>query len=215
MDVRRRGDDEINGATARLAATPDQSRCEPTPFARNGSVNREGVEGRLDDPEPLRSPCSLVIGRSDQHAEVQLRKRHSADRALKFAWALGADQNRCVEEDAHLREGIDESAGETGEVVFKRQRRGRQPDALQIFTTDPLTRSRRPKPSDRTTGHRDSELFACLGSPQYVTDVVSELLLRDRRHSDTVAVLLPALDGRLAADQMQALWPFDHSSCTV
>src|SRR5712691_11728862 len=75
VDVRRRRDDEINGTTARLAATPDQGRREPTPFARDGSVNRERLEGRLDDPEPLRSSCSLVIRRSDQHAEVQLSKR--------------------------------------------------------------------------------------------------------------------------------------------
>ena len=74
MDVRGRGDDEINGTTAWLAATPDQSRCEPTPLARNGRVNRERIEGRLDDPESLRSSCSLVIGDSDQHAEVKLRK---------------------------------------------------------------------------------------------------------------------------------------------
>ncbi len=125
MDVGRRRDDEVNGTTARLAATPDQGRREPTPFPRNGSVNRERIEGRLDDPEPLRPARPLIIGRRDQHAEVQLRKRRSADRALEFTGAFGADQNRRIEEDTHLGEGIDESAGETGQVVVKRQRRRR------------------------------------------------------------------------------------------
>lgn len=198
VDVRRRRDDEIDGTTARLAATPNQSRREPTPFARDAGVNGERIEGRLDDPEPQRSPCSLVVRRSDQHAEVQLRKRRSADRALQFTRALGADQNRRIEEDTHLREGIDESAGETGQVVFKRLRRRRQPYPLQILTTDPLTWSRRAKPSDRPTRHRDSELFACLGSPEYLTDVVAELLLLDRHHAHMVAVLLPAVERRLA-----------------
>jgi len=88
MNVRGRSDDEIECATARLAAACDQSRCEPAPLARDGCVDSERIERRLDDPEPLDPACPLVVGRSDQHAEVKLRERRSADRTLEFTWAL-------------------------------------------------------------------------------------------------------------------------------
>lgn len=101
MSVRGRSDDEIECATARLAAACDQSRCEPAPLARDGCVDRERIERRLDDPEPLDPTCSLVVGSSDQHAEVEFRKRRGADRTLELTWALCADQHRRVEQCSH------------------------------------------------------------------------------------------------------------------
>jgi len=101
MDVRGRGDDDIERATARLAAACDQSRREPAPFARDCCVDRKWIERRLDDPEPLDSPCPLVVGSSDQHAEMELRERRGADRTLELARALCADQHRRVEQHPH------------------------------------------------------------------------------------------------------------------
>ena len=53
MNVRRCGDDEIDGTAARFAAASDQGCCKPSPFARDGRIDRKRIEGCLDDPEPL------------------------------------------------------------------------------------------------------------------------------------------------------------------
>jgi len=53
---------EIDGATAGLTAARDEGRRESAPLARDGSVDRKRIEGRLHDAEPLRPPCSLVGG---------------------------------------------------------------------------------------------------------------------------------------------------------
>lgn len=130
VHVRRRGDDEIDGTAARLAAASNEGCCKSTPFTRDGGVDGERIEGGLDDPEPLRPARPLIVGAGDQHAEVQLRERRSADSALQLAWAFGRDQDRRVKEDTHLREGIDELPGKAGQVVLERLRRRRLPDAL-------------------------------------------------------------------------------------
>ena len=101
MDVRRRGANEIERAATRLAVARDQSGGEPAPFARDRCVDRERIKRRLDDPEPLDAPCSLVVDRSDEHAEVELRQRGRADRTLELARALCADQHRRVEQHTH------------------------------------------------------------------------------------------------------------------
>lgn len=214
VDVRGGCDDEIDGATTRLAATCDQCRCEPPPFPRNSGIDGKRIESRLDNPESLRPPCPFVIGGSDQYTEVQLGKRRGADRTLQLAWALGPDQNRCIEKDPHLRERIDEPAGETDQIVLERLRRRRLPDTLQTRTADPLPWSSRAEPGDWTTRHCDGELFACLGAPENLTDVVPKLLLRDGRHSIRVAVLLPMeVDGgRLDDRKVCALTSSAH--CT-
>jgi hypothetical protein len=53
VDVRRRGDREVDSSTARFPAVADDRCCEPTPFPRDGRVDRERVERGLDDAEPL------------------------------------------------------------------------------------------------------------------------------------------------------------------
>jgi DNA-binding PadR family transcriptional regulator len=56
---------------------------------------------------------------------------------------------------------------------------------------DPLPGTSRAKLRDGAAGDRDGELLTRLGAPEHLADVVAKLLLRDRRHDDRVAVLLP------------------------
>ena len=53
MDVRRRRNHEVDGPTARLSTTPDQSGGKPTPFTRDSGVNRKRIERRLDHAKAL------------------------------------------------------------------------------------------------------------------------------------------------------------------
>lgn len=101
MNVCGRRDDEIERATAWLAAPCDQSCCESAQFTRDGCVDRERIERRLDDPEPRDPPRALVVGRRNEHAEVELCERGGADCTLELAWALRADQHRRVEQRSH------------------------------------------------------------------------------------------------------------------
>ncbi|HVC88805.1 MAG TPA: hypothetical protein VNC40_15455 [Gaiellaceae bacterium] len=182
MSVCRCGDDKIDRSAARFAAPADQGCREPAPFARDRRIDRERIEGRLDDSEPLRPARSFVVRTGDQHPEMQLGERRGADRSLQLPGTFGPDQDGGVEKDTHLRKRIDEATRQTSQVVFERLRRGRLPDPLQAWTGDPLAGARRPEPSDRAAGDGDSELFACLRPPQYLANVIPEFLLWDRRH---------------------------------
>lgn len=101
MDVRGRRDDEVESTTAGFASACDQRRRQPAPLTRDGRIHGERVEGRFDDPEPLRSTRPLVVRRGDQHPEMQLREGCSADRPLEVARAVRTDQDGRVEDGSH------------------------------------------------------------------------------------------------------------------
>lgn len=131
MHVCGRPNQEVERSPAWLPAATDDGCREPSPFARDGSTDRQRVEGRLDDAEPSRAARSLVFLAGNENAEVQRGDRGGADPAFEIAWALGADEDRGVEGDAHLfDEGVGDLAGEAGEIGVERLRRGRAPDLL-------------------------------------------------------------------------------------
>ncbi len=101
VHVCRGGDNEVDGSAAWLPAAADDGGCEPTPFACDSGVNRQRVEGGLDDAETLRPASAFVVGVCDEDTEMQLSERRGADGTLQVAGALGAYQDGSVEEDAH------------------------------------------------------------------------------------------------------------------
>ena len=72
MNVRGSGDHEIERPLPRLSPAADDGCCKPSPFARDLSVDGQGIEGGLDHTEPLRPPGALVFRVGDEDAEVQL-----------------------------------------------------------------------------------------------------------------------------------------------
>ena len=174
MDVRRRGDREVDSSSARFPPAAHERCREPRPFARDGGVDRERVERGLDDAEPLRPSSSLVVRAGDEDAKVEFGEGRGADGAFQLAGAFCRDQDRGVEKDAHLlRESIGELAGKPRQIVVERLRCGGLPDSLQAGTADPLAWACRPESGDWTTRDRHGELFAGFGTPQHLADVVA------------------------------------------
>jgi len=199
MHVRRGGDHEVECAPTRLAATTDDRRREPPPLSRDGGINRQGIERGFDDAEPLRPASPLVLLAGDDDTKVQLGERGSADRAFELAGTVCRDQNRGIEENAHLLgEDVRDRAGKPRQVFVERLRRRRLPHSPEGGPGHPLARVRWPEPGDRTPRDGHCELFARLGPPQHLADVVAQLLLRNRGHDLKVALLLPEV-GALAA----------------
>lgn len=71
MCVRRGGNRKVDGAPSRLAATRDNSRCEPSPLPRDSRVYRKRIEGRFHDAQPLGPARPFVVRIGDQDSEVQ------------------------------------------------------------------------------------------------------------------------------------------------
>ena len=72
VDVGGGGDGEVHRAPARLAAAGADRGGEASPFARDGGVDRQRLEGRLDHAEAQAAAGALVGVAGDEHAEVQL-----------------------------------------------------------------------------------------------------------------------------------------------
>jgi hypothetical protein len=72
VDVRRGCDHKIERATARLPASVNDGRRKSPPFTRNGGVDGQWIERRLNDAEALRSTGPLVFLTSNKNAEVKL-----------------------------------------------------------------------------------------------------------------------------------------------
>ena len=194
MDVRGRGDHEVERPPPWLSPAVDNGCSQSSPFACDGCVDGEGIERCLDNTEPLGPPGPLVLRVGDEDAEMQLGKRRGADRAFELARAFCADEHGGVEEGSHLfGEEIRNLGGKRREIVVERLRGRRVPDSLQCRTVDPSAWACRPEAGDRTACDGNGELLACFGSPQHVADVVSELFLRNRGHDRRVALLLPGL----------------------
>src|ERR1044072_400811 len=100
VDACRRRDHKIHCALAWAPAALGDRGRKAAPFAGDRRIDRQRIEGRLDDPEALRAACSLVCLARGEDAEMQLRERRDADRALELAWICGTDQHGRVEEDA-------------------------------------------------------------------------------------------------------------------
>jgi hypothetical protein len=166
VDVCGRGDHQIERAPPWFPPTTDDSCGEPTPFASDGRIDREGIEGGLDDAEPLRPSRSLVLRVGNKDAEVQLGERCNADPTFEVTWALRPDENRRIEEGPHLfGEEIGDFGRELREVIVERLWRGRVPDSLQRGALDPLVRACGAEAGDRTARDGDGELLAGFGSP--------------------------------------------------
>jgi NAD(P)-dependent dehydrogenase (short-subunit alcohol dehydrogenase family) len=84
-DVRGRRDREIHGSAARLPAALGDGSREPAPFSSYCCIDRQWVEGGLDDPESLGAASAFVRVACHKHAEVQLRERRCTDCAFQFA----------------------------------------------------------------------------------------------------------------------------------
>lgn len=131
MHVRGCCDHEVESSSARLPAAADEGCREPPPFACDCSIDRKRVEGRLNDAEPLGPACSLVFRAGDEDAEVQLGERGGADRAFELTRTLRADEDRGIEEDAHLLgEDIGDLAGNLPQIGIERPGNGCLPDSL-------------------------------------------------------------------------------------
>ena len=100
MDVGGCRNREVDRSSARQSATLGDRRRESAPLACHGRVDRERVEGSLDDAESLRTQCPLVRVRRDQGSKVKLRQGSDADGALEFCGDPGSNQHGGVEEDA-------------------------------------------------------------------------------------------------------------------
>ncbi len=176
------GDGEVERAPAGLAAAVADGGGEASPFAGDGGVDRQRLEGGFDHGEAQGAAGAFVVVAGHEHAEVQLGQAGGADRALELAGVLGADQDRGVEQRAHLSERVGELAGEALEVPVERLGRGRLPDLGELGAADPVAPSRGSELSDGPAGDGDRELLAGFGAAQHVGDVVAQLLLRDHRH---------------------------------
>lgn len=71
MDVRSRGDHEVECPPPRLSPAADDGCCQRSPFARDRRIDGQGIEGCLDDTEPLGPPGSLVFRVGGEDTEVQ------------------------------------------------------------------------------------------------------------------------------------------------
>jgi hypothetical protein len=76
------GDGEIERAPAVLSSPPAHCGCQSSPFARDGGVDRQWLEGGLDDSEAQAAASAFVFVGGDQDAEVQLGQAGGADGAL-------------------------------------------------------------------------------------------------------------------------------------
>lgn len=191
MDIRGRGDREVDCSPPRLPPSADNRRCQPSPFACDRRVNGQGIERRLDDAEPLGPAGSLVLRAGDEDAEMQFGERCGADRPFELTRAFSADEHGGIEEGSHLSgEEISDLARKLGEVVVERLRRRRVPNSLQCRPVHPLVWACGPEAGDRAARDGDGEFLARLGPPQHIADVVAEFFLRDRGHDLKVALLL-------------------------
>jgi hypothetical protein len=166
VDGGGRGDYQVECAPPWLSPTTDDRCGEPSPFASDGRIDGEGIEGGLDDAEPLRPSSSLVLRVGNKDAEVQLGERCNADPAFEVTWAFRPDENRRIQEGSHLFvEEIGDFGRERREVVVERLRRGCVPDSLQRGPVDPLVPACGAEAGHRTACDRDGEFLAGFGSP--------------------------------------------------
>lgn len=191
-----RGDYEINGASAWLRPAGSDRGCQASPLAGDCGIEGQRMEGCLDDAETLCATGALVIVLGDEDTEVQLRQRCGADRAFEVVWSILRDQHGRVEDRSHqLGERVDQAAGQSLEIPRERLGCRGCPDRSKPWAADPLLSGGRAQVRGRSSGNRDRELLAGLCPAQDLADVVAELLLRDRRHARSVAVLLPRHSG--------------------
>ncbi len=85
VDVGCGGDRQIDRPSAGLAPAFGDRGGESAPFAGDGSVDGEGIEGCFYNAESLRSASALVGVGCDECPEVKLGERRGADRAFELA----------------------------------------------------------------------------------------------------------------------------------
>ncbi len=90
-----------------------------------------------------------------------------------------------------LGERIGEPNRKLFEILLEREGSGRLPHAREISSGYPASPLGRAELRDGSPRDRDRELLTGLGATENLSDVVAQLLLRNRFHRQRVALLLP------------------------
>src|ERR1700744_6155888 len=101
VNVGSSGDNEVDRAPTRLAATIPHSGRQTAPFARNLNRDRQCIERGFNRAQPVGANGALIVVAGDKYAEVQLGDRGDADRSLDIRRWLFADEYGRVEKRAH------------------------------------------------------------------------------------------------------------------
>ena len=177
------GDGEIERAPARLSSTRADCGCESSPFARDRGVDRQRLEGGLDDAKAQAAASALVVVDGDQDAEVQLGQAGGADGALEGAGiARRRSAPTCRAAPASTR---------TGRRARQGSARGRRRSVCgagvsqTLASSGPPTHTRRRAGPSCATGRPATVIVN--SSPasarrSTVGDVVAQLLLGDHGH---------------------------------
>src|ERR1035441_5398517 len=80
LDVRGRGDGQIQRAPAWLPAATGHGSVQSPALTRGDGIERDRIEVRLNRAQPKHAVSSRRLVARHKHTEVQLRQRHNAYR---------------------------------------------------------------------------------------------------------------------------------------
>src|SRR5262249_60175038 len=98
MSVGRGGDEEVHDAGSPLPASLHHGRGQLAVAPGHCLIHRQNVEEALDEGQAAQPLCSAERAARDEHAEMEISQRGSADGELAFEWRY-----RSCDDDARIQ----------------------------------------------------------------------------------------------------------------